>query len=100
MGKPRGYQVPREEREKIAASQRERWAASKPWIDASRGILAAANAGDHAQASALLWEYIDEHAAEHAQDQAVILNMSQAERRAIFAQMALPFTEGLPRPRS
>jgi hypothetical protein len=54
----------------------------------SNSILEAANAGDHAQASALLWEYIDERAADYAPEQAAILNMSQAERRAVFAEMA------------
>jgi hypothetical protein len=60
------------------------WDRRRPWLEASRGILAAANTGQKERASALLRLYLE---ANHAELTSEPLNLSQRERRAMIAEM-------------
>jgi hypothetical protein len=86
MGRAPGLSA--EERAAIGERTRRNWAARRPWLEASKGILAAANAGVYAEASELLFDYIAEREAEMAPDTGQFLNYSAADRRDVIAEIS------------
>lgn len=88
MGRPKGYRVSAEERERIGAGVKRAWARRRKWVDVSNSILAAANAGDRDLAGDLLNDWLEE---QHEQDENTLLAMSSLDvrdRQEIIADMA------------
>jgi len=88
VGRPRGYRLSQESKDRISASQRRRWADRRDWVDVSSAILRAANEGDRDRASALLNEFLDDRHVEFQSSVQGLSALSQQDRREIIAEMA------------
>ena len=60
-GRRKGYRMSPESRARTSAAMRRHFERRRPWLEVSREILAAANAGDREKATALLNTYLDKH---------------------------------------
>lgn len=60
MGRPKGYQMSQESKDKIAASQRERYEEMRSWREVSEKMMGAATLGDKGAASDLYHGYLSD----------------------------------------
>jgi DNA-binding GntR family transcriptional regulator len=72
MAFPKGQKMTPEQRARVSAGRRRAWSDNRPWLEASREIQVAANAGDTDRASELLHNYMRHH-------QALILNEKEPD---------------------
>lgn len=84
MPRPKGYRLSRDSREQIGASQRRAWEQRRTWLDVSKNILAAANAGDRQLASDLLHDYMDSRHAEAENSVHGLQTLDESEIRAML----------------